>query len=89
VAERPVVHEVSIAELGRLDATRLGVVADFDDHRGLGSVVGERDGRTFDFHCTAVADGSRRIDVGARVVFRLKPLGSGAIEAIEVRPIAS
>jgi cold shock CspA family protein len=45
-----------------------GVVEEFDDHRGYGTVRAD-DGRALFFHCTAVADGSRTIEVGATVVF--------------------
>ncbi len=47
-----------------------GVVESFDEHRGLGQVRAA-DGRLFDFHCIGIADGSRTIEVGAPVVFRL------------------
>ncbi|HEY3702521.1 MAG TPA: cold shock domain-containing protein [Acidimicrobiales bacterium] len=45
-----------------------GSVATFDEERGLGTVVTD-DGRFLPFHCTAIADGSRTIAVGARVAF--------------------
>jgi hypothetical protein len=44
----------------------LGHVEVFDDHRGDGVVRGA-DGMAFSFHCVAIADGSRHIDVGAAV----------------------
>jgi cold shock CspA family protein len=46
----------------------MGSVATFDERRGLGTVVAD-DGRSLSFHCTAIADGSRTIDVGTRVAF--------------------
>ncbi|MFN2606980.1 MAG: cold shock domain-containing protein [Acidimicrobiales bacterium] len=46
----------------------IGVVIDFDEGRGLGTVRGE-DGREVSFHCTAVADGTRTVPVGARVAY--------------------
>lgn len=46
----------------------MGSVATFDERRGLGTVVSD-DGRSFSFHCTAIADGSRTIAVGTRVAF--------------------
>jgi len=64
-------------------AVRTGVVAEFDDPRGLGTVLGD-DGRRYPFHCTAVADGTRRIDVGAPVVF---VTGSGHLGRLEARHI--
>ena len=42
-----------------------GVVTQFDDDRGLGTVRAD-DGRSLDFHCAAMADGSRYIAVGTR-----------------------
>jgi cold shock CspA family protein len=59
---------------------RFGVVEGFDDERGLGTVLGD-DGRRFPFHCTAVADGSRRIVPGTRVVFTTAAGHLGRIEA--------
>ncbi len=35
----------------------IGTVTSFEDDRGLGTVT-EEDGTTFDFHCTAIADGT-------------------------------
>jgi cold shock CspA family protein len=56
------------------------VVDDFDDPRGLGTVLGD-DGRRYPFHCTAIADASRHVDVGARVTFVLAPGHLGRLEA--------
>lgn len=53
-----------------------GRVADFDEQRGLGTVMGD-DGSAAPFHCTAVADGSRSVPVGAEVVYEIEP-GPGA-----------
>jgi cold shock CspA family protein len=63
----------------------VGRVVSFDVDAGLGEVetVG---GERFAFHCTAIADGSRRIDPGARVAFRVGPGGPGRWEASEVTP---
>jgi cold shock CspA family protein len=66
-------------------ATRTGVVADFDDPRGLGTVLGD-DGRRYDFHCTAVADGSRSIEPGLRVMFTIEPGHLGRLEARSLVP---
>jgi cold shock CspA family protein len=49
---------------------RRGTVVDFDDERGLGTVRDD-DGTTHPFHCTAIADGSRHVDVGAVVEYSL------------------
>ena len=42
-------------------------VTEFDDPRGVGAVNTD-DGTVVGFHCTAIADGTRRIEVGAAVV---------------------
>lgn len=47
---------------------RRGRVATFDDAAGLGTVVDEA-GTELPFHCTAIADGTRTIEVGTEVVF--------------------
>ena len=57
-----------------------GVVEEFDEPRGLGVIAGD-DGRRYPFHCTAIADGSRRIPVGSRVVFATAPGHLGRFEA--------
>jgi cold shock CspA family protein len=64
----------------------LGTVTDFDERVGLGTVTGD-DGRAYPFHCTQVADGSRTIEVGARVSFDVWPR-LGAYEAAGLRPPA-
>jgi cold shock CspA family protein len=62
---------------------RIGTVASFEDDRGLGTIADE-DGATFDFHCTAITDGSRTIEVGRAVVFVVRPGHRGRLEAREV-----
>jgi cold shock CspA family protein len=57
-----------------------GRVVEFDEQVGLGAVEGE-DGTRLDFHCVAIADGSRRIDVGAAVAYDLVPGRLGRYEA--------
>ena len=61
-----------------------GTVASFDEVAGRGTVVGE-DGTEWYLHCTKIADGSRRIEVGARVSFAVAP-GPAGLEAVEVGP---
>jgi cold shock CspA family protein len=58
----------------------LGRVASFDATRGLGTVADDA-GAVYAFHATAVADGSRRIDVGTRVSYLLAPGHGGRHEA--------
>ena len=47
-----------------------GTVDTFDEARGLGTVRSDQ-GELLGFHCTAIADGSRTIAVGATVRFRI------------------
>jgi cold shock CspA family protein len=63
-----------------------GVVSEFDEPRGLG-VVREEDGRSYRFHCTAISDGSRSIEVGAPVSFVVRPGHLGLLEAREVTSV--
>ena len=58
-----------------------GRVLSFDDAAGLG-VVEATTGARFGFHCTSVADGSRHVEPGTAVAFRLRPARGGQIEAI-------
>lgn len=64
----------------------MGAVAAFDEQRGLGVVVDEHGARV-GFHCTAIADGSRRIDVGTPVAYVLAPGHHGRMEAHGIRPL--
>jgi cold shock CspA family protein len=64
----------------------LGRVASFDATRGLGTVTDEA-GAVYDFHATAIADGTRRIGVGATVSFSLTPGHRGRYEARALTPI--
>lgn len=64
-----------------------GRVVEFDEAVGLGTVEAA-DGRRYLFHCTQIAGGSRRIDVGAAVWFVVRPARHGTWEAGEVTPAA-
>jgi hypothetical protein len=66
-----------------MTGTLAGTVREFDEFRGLGAVVTE-DGTRYPFHCTQIADGTRRIDVGAPVRFSLRPGGLGRWEAASI-----
>jgi cold shock CspA family protein len=59
-----------------------GVVAAFDERRGLGTV--EADGREYPFHTTQIADGSRAIGVGQVVTFAVVPGRRGDWEAVHI-----
>jgi cold shock CspA family protein len=66
----------------------LGVVAEFDEQRGLGTVRSSRQ-RPLSFHCAAIADGTRTIEVGAPVAFRVVAGQVGRWEAREVQSLAA
>ncbi|HEY7105206.1 MAG TPA: cold-shock protein [Acidimicrobiia bacterium] len=60
-------------------------MSEFDDARGLGTVTAD-DGARYPFHCTAIADGTRTVPVGARVVFAVVAGPLGRTEAAAIRP---
>jgi cold shock protein len=64
----------------------VGTVVEFDADRGLGT-VDVADGTALPFHCTAIADGSRRIDPGTRVTFVVVPGHLGRLEARGLVPV--
>ena len=64
------------------------VVEAFDDPRGLG-VVRSDEGVELPFHCTAIADGTRTVEAGARVTYRVVPGRLGRWEAADLRPIGT
>jgi cold shock CspA family protein len=61
-----------------------GTVVEFDEHAGLGAVEGD-DGARLEFHCVAIADGSRTIDVGAEVTYDVVAGRLGRWEAWRLR----
>ena len=63
-----------------------GVVVRFEDHAGYGTVRGH-DGRELFFHCTAIAGGTRTIEVGTEVSFKVVPGHHGRWEATRVAPV--
>ncbi len=70
--------------------SRRGRVAAFDERRGLGEVEAD-DGTRFPFHCTAIADGSRRIAAGTTVLFDVVagPLGWTEADAVRAEATAA
>lgn len=67
-----------------------GRVGSFDEDAGYGTLVDE-DGREVFFHCTAIAGGSRTIEVGAPVCFTVGAGRLGRWEAgsvLELSPAA-
>ncbi|MCU1488481.1 MAG: hypothetical protein JWN67_5227 [Actinomycetia bacterium] len=63
-----------------------GVVAEFDDQKGYGTIR-RPDGDEVFFHCTRIADGTRTIAVGARVSFELIPGHHGRQEAADITTV--
>lgn len=73
-------------------STGRGRVAEYDDHKGYGW-IDDTSGQRFFFHCTAISDGSRTIEVGAGVTFdvvegRMGPEATG-ISSAQDTPAAS
>lgn len=66
---------------------RHGVVTAFDYDRGLGTVA-QDGGPSFAFHCTAIADGSRQVEVGTKVLFTVAAGHMGRFEGRWLQPIA-
>lgn len=64
-------------------APQVGKVVAYDTAAGYGTIRGE-DGREWWFHCTALADGSRSIDVGESGVFSVSPGRAGRWEAVGI-----
>ncbi len=62
----------------------IGTVTAFDAEVGWGEITAI-DGAVLGFHCIAIADGTRRIDVGAAVSFELLAK-LGRYEATALRP---
>jgi cold shock CspA family protein len=62
-----------------------GVVAGFDEPRGLGTIEDEA-GAEVPFHCTAILDGSRTIPEGQHVRFVVTPGDLGRWEAARIEP---
>lgn len=62
-----------------------GSVIEFDEHRGLGTIAAD-DGSTYLFHLVEIADGSRSIQHGQRVVFDELPR-LGRVQAGRIRKV--
>ena len=62
-----------------------GTVVEFDEPRGWGRIRTEG-GREYPFHCTAIVDGTRTIEVGAIVQFEVGAGRQGRWEAVGLRP---
>jgi len=66
---------------------RSGTVRTFDERRGLGEIESD-DGKTFSFHCTAIANGTRRITPGTQVEFDVVAGLPGRWEAARIEKCA-
>lgn len=64
-----------------------GTVVEFDDDKGWGAIAEEGGPERF-FHCTAIADGTRTIEVGTAVEFAVTAGHNGRYEATAVTPSA-
>jgi cold shock CspA family protein len=63
----------------------IGTISEFDEAKGLGVIVADDD-HVVPFHCVEIADGTRTIDTGQAVTFRLLPrFGAFQAGAIEKR----
>lgn len=70
-------------------APQSGTVVEFNDGVGLGLLRADDSGANLEFHCTALLDGSRTVEVGARVEFELLPGHGGRLEANRIRKFPS
>lgn len=61
-----------------------GTVASFARDTGLGEIV-TVEGAIYPFHCTAIADGTRDIEVGKAVTFTVTAGHRGRLEATAIR----
>ena len=77
---------IEVARGPAVDGTVLGSVAEFDERGGYGTVVADDGGARWFFHCTAIADGTRAIEVGAAVDFEVVAGRLGRYEATNLRP---
>ena len=63
-----------------------GTVTTFDEARGLGELH-DSVGAGYPFHCTALVDGTRTVEVGVEVTFELRPAGGGRWEATAIERV--
>jgi CspA family cold shock protein len=66
-----------------------GAVATWDEHGGYGTVTVDDTGAEHFFHCTAITDGSRTIEVGQRVTFEVVAGRLGRWEAENIEKVPS
>jgi cold shock CspA family protein len=63
----------------------LGVIENFDQQRGWGAMRTDS-GNVYEFHCVAIADGSRTIETGQSVSAVILPGRAGRWEATRIFP---
>jgi CspA family cold shock protein len=68
-----------------LTGTASGIVTEFDEARGTGTITAD-DAARYAFHCTQIADGSRSITPGTPVTFEIRPGHRGRWEARLISP---
>ncbi len=61
-----------------------GIVSAFDKAAGLG-VITDTAGTDYPFHCTALVDGTRDVEAGTAVTFRIAAGHLGRLEATRIR----
>ena len=64
-----------------------GVVSEWDDHGGYGTVTDDASGTSYFFHCTQLLDGTRTTTVGERVRFEIVPGRLGRWEATAIAKV--
>jgi cold shock CspA family protein len=64
-----------------------GIVETFDERRGDGFVTSDRGERLY-FHCVSIADGTRRIEVGAPVRAQRRVGHVGRDEVVDVARVS-
>lgn len=74
------VTTLDIGSVFALRSTYLGVVSEFDEAVGIGTISLDQ-GDVVGFHCTQIAGGSRTIAVGTKVTCSLLAVNLGVIEA--------
>lgn len=70
----------------RLSDRVSGTVEQFDVEAGLGVIALDGD-ESVGFHCTAIADGTRTIDVGVRVGCSRRLGHLGGVEAVDIERV--
>jgi cold shock CspA family protein len=66
----------------------VGTVIEFDEAAGYGVVGGDQPDARWFFHCTAIADGTRKIAPGTPVRFEVVAGRLGRFEGVNLRPTA-